>query len=279
MDILKQLNDVMRYVENNLDDEINPDVISRIACTSYNSFCRFFSYIIGITFAEYVRRRKLTEAAYDLRAGTSRVIDIAVKYGYSGADVFSKAFTKQHGISPTAARAFSSPLKIYPPVSFHIIFKGAEKMDFRIVETNGIEVYGIARNSVEAERYELEHIMWSDKCDDIPSQICDDYDGVWYGIWNNGNYMIAREKSDVTKQNLEKYVIPEGKYAAFTTERGGYAGDELPKLHDLIFNSWMPSSDYVQSDDLEIEVYHLQTNTAKRKKNRYYEIWIPVKSR
>ena len=281
MDVLKQLNEVIRYVEENLDGEISPDMISQIACTSYDSFCRFFSYITRVTFAEYIRRRKLTNAAYDLRCGDDKVINVAVKYGYSGADVFSKAFTKQHGISPTAARNISAPLKIYPPVSFHVIFKGAEKMDFRIVETEKIEVYGVSRNfdGVSEERYELEHSMWATDRDFVIAQICKGFDGVWYGIWDDRNYIIARDKADTTGANLEKYVIPAGTYAAFTTEKGGYAGDELPKLHDLIFNSWLPDSGYVQAGNLEIEVYHLRTGDAERKKNRYYEIWIPIKEK
>ena len=35
----------------------------------------------GVTFAEYIRRRKLTKAAYDLRSGDDTVIDVDVKYG------------------------------------------------------------------------------------------------------------------------------------------------------------------------------------------------------
>lgn len=279
MDILKQFNKVICYAEKNLENEISPDMVSKIACTSYDSFCRFFSYITGMSFTEYIRKRKLTKAAYDLRNGNDRVIDIAVKYGYSGADAFSKAFTKQHGISPTAVKNTSASLKIYPPVSFQVIFKGAEKMDFRIIKTEEIEVYGILRpfGGTSSERFEQENIMWSVNCDFVPAQICEGFDGVWYGIWNDGNYMIARDKADTTGENLEKYIIPAGTYAAFTSEKGGYAGDELPKLHDLIFNSWLPDSGYVQADDLEIEVYHLQTNKAERRKNRYYEIWIPIK--
>ena len=154
-------------------------------------------------------------------------------------------------------------------------------MDFRIVETEEIEVYGVSRrfDVTDSERYELEHTMWGTDRDFVPKQICDGFDGVWYGIWNDGNYMIARDKADTTGENLEKYVIPAGTYAAFTTVKGGYAGDELPKLHDLIFNSWLPDSDYVKTGDVEIEVYHLRTGKAERKKNRYYEIWIPVKEK
>ena len=152
-------------------------------------------------------------------------------------------------------------------------------MNFRIVETKAFEVYGVTRHfeGTSGERFEQEHIMWSDKCDFVSSEICAGFDGVWYGIWNNGDYMIARDRSDTTGNNLEKYIIPAGTYAAFETERGGYAGDELPKLHDLIFNSWLPNCEYTQTNNLEIEVYHLRADETARKKERYYEIWIPVK--
>lgn len=59
--------------------------------------------------------------------------------------------------------------------------------------------------------------------------------------WNfeNGKYSIARKKEDVEFDGLEKIKIKSGKYAVFTTDKGGYAGDELSKTHDLIFNSWL----------------------------------------
>ena len=261
--------------------EISPDMISRAACTNYDSFCRFFSYITGMTLSEYIRKRRLTKAAYDLRQGGEKIIDIAVKYGYSGADAFARAFVRQHGIPPAAAKDISAPLKIYPPVSFHIIFKGAKEMNMRIIETKEIEVYGISREfgGGAAERFEQEHTMWSNQRDDVPSQICDSFEGVWFGIWDHGRYMIARDRADVTATTLERYVIPAGKYAAFTTKKGGFAGNERPALRDLIFNSWMPDSEYVQNGDMEIEVYHLFGIDKVRKKERYYEIWVPIKER
>ena len=152
-------------------------------------------------------------------------------------------------------------------------------MNMRIIETKGIEVYGISREfgGAGSERFEQEGKMWSDQFDSIPSQLCDDPVGVWYGIWDHGRYMIARDRSDVTAPSLEKYVIPAGKYAAFTTKKGGYAGNELPALRDLIFNSWMPDSGDVQNGDVEIEIYHMFGIDRVRKEERYYEIWVPIK--
>ena len=75
---------------------------------------------------------------------------------------------------------------------------------------------------------------------------------------------------------LERKIIPAGTYAAFTSERGGLAGVEIPKLFELIFDSWLPASEYKLRDDIIVEVLHLWTRRELRQQNRYYEVWIPV---
>lgn len=161
-------------------------------------------------------------------------------------------------------------------------------MDFRIIEIKNTEVFGVSKQYAGQgykTREELRHTMWSEDCDDIPGQICEgrwnqpgntSYDGVWYGLWQDGKYMIAREKSETKNQSLEKRKIPAGTYAAFKTESGGLAWEEIPKLFELIFDSWLPASEYKQKYDIAIEVLHLWTDRGLRQNNRYYEVWIPV---
>ena len=291
MDMLKQLNDAISYVESNLCEEIDIDKAARIACVTTDSFMRFFSYMTGMSLNQYIRCRRLTLAADDLRNSDIHVLDVAVKYGWDSADAFTKAFARQHGITPTQARDKNASLKIYPPAFFYIMIRGAKKMDFRIIEVEEIEVFGIAKQ-FDGEGFktkeELRHIMWAKDCDDVPGQICSGewnepgnraYDGVWNGLWQNGKYMIARAATDITNTTLEKTIIPTGTYAAFTTEPGGLAWVDLPKLTDLVFDSWLPSSEYRQKGDLIIEVEHLWTDYTERNKKRYYELWIPVEKK
>ena len=278
MNILSQLNDAAEYIEKNLTGEIDLEKASQLACISKDSFLRFFSYMTGMTLAEYIRKRRLSLAASDLQESTDKVIDIAVKYGYESADSFSRAFAKQHGITPSALRKNGGSLKIYPPASFHIIIKGAKEMDFRIIDVPETIVYGLSKEfgCFAAERFENERIMWADTEDFVPKKISDGFDGIWYGIWDSGRYSIARKKELATGKNLEKLIIPAGKYAAFTTGKGGYAGTEIPALRELVFDSWLKSSGYKQTYDFELEVYHLATDREERRKNRFYEIWIPI---
>ena len=76
--------------------------------------------------------------------------------------------------------------------------------------------------------------------------------------------MIARTKDNVKTSKLQAKTIPAGTYAAFTSEKGGFAGEELPKLFDLIFDSWLPASEYKLRDDIIIEALHLYVNCEKK---------------
>ncbi len=280
MDILVQLNNAVDYIETHLDTDINICKAAKIACESEDGFKRIFRSLTGMTVKEYIRKRRLSLAVDDLHRG-EKAIDIAIKYGYDSTDSFRRAFMAQHGVTPTIVRNSSVSVNIYPPVSFHIKIKGAEKMNYKIVEKEETIVHGFSRKlDVTADnRWNDEHIMWSEDSEHIPEKICSGYDGIWYGIWNNGSYTIARDKENVQSVNTEQHIIPAGKYAVFTTDKGGYAGDELPKLRDLIFNAWLPSSDYKQKADYELEVFHLWTNRAERRQKRYYEIWIPIENK
>ena len=91
MDSLKSMNNALAYIEEHLTEEIDYSKISKIAYCSEYHFKRMFSFLSGISLSEYIRRRRLTLAALDLKDKDLRIIDVAVKYGYNSADSFSRA--------------------------------------------------------------------------------------------------------------------------------------------------------------------------------------------
>lgn len=277
MDILKQLNDVVDYIENHLTDEIDMKQLAKIALYSTESFTRFFSYTTGMTVKQYIRRRRLTLAAYDLIDCKITAVDAAYKYGYNNVDAFSKAFLNQHGITPNEVKKSNKEISVFPPAFFKIQLDGAKEMKLTVAEQPEIVVYGLSKKftGCAADRFEQEHIMWADHHDNIQNMVSVTIPGVWYGIWNNGQYTIAKDLKSDEKNKLDKIVIPSGRYAIFKTGNGGFAGEELPKLRTQIFESWLPDSGYIQSFDFEVEVYYLY---QKNQKNlRHYKIMIPIK--
>lgn len=278
MNILNELNEACNYIENNIENEIDIKEIARITNQSTDSINRFFVSMLGITIKEYIRKRRLSLAVYDLQNSDEKITDIAFKYGFNSYDSFCKAFLNQHNVTPTQAKNPSCEVNIFPPATFEINVKGAQKIKFKICDLEEFEVYGISKNfnCQSSDRFKQEMEMWSNDYEHYPEKICQDYDGIWYGIFENGKYSIARKKEDVEFNGLEKIKIKSGKYAVFTTDKGGYAGDELSKTHDLIFNSWLKDTQYNIKREYIIEVFHLATDREKRRKNRYYEIYIPI---
>lgn len=276
MELLEGLNAAINYIEAHLQDDIDLKQAAKYAASSVDGFSRLFSNLTGITIAEYIRRRRLTKAAYSLQQTDIKVIDIAVEYGYENSDTFCRAFKKQHGITPKDARNISNPIKAFPPISFYIKYTGAKDMDFKLITTEPIMLKGISAHFTgdASNRFDQEHIMWADHHDDIQNQVSKEIPGIWYGVWNNGIYSIARNAGDVTGANLEDVQIASGTYAVFKTEFGGFAGEELPKLRELIFDSWLKDSGFRQTNDYEVEVYHLFNKQDKHK--RQYELWLPV---
>lgn len=278
MNILNELNEACNYIENNIENEIDIKEIARITNQSTDSINRFFVSMLGITIKEYIRKRRLSLAVYDLQNSDKKITDIAFKYGFNSYDSFCKAFLNQHNVTPTQAKNPSCEVNIFPPATFEINVKGAQKIKFKICDLEEFEVYGISKNfnCQSSDRFKQEKEMWSIDYEHYPEKICQGYDGIWYGIFENGKYSIARKKEDVEFNGLEKIKIKSGKYAVITTDKGGYAGDELSKMHDLIFNSWLKDTQYNIKREYIIEVFHLATDREKRRKNRYYEIYIPI---
>lgn len=278
MNILNELNEACNYIENNIENEIDIKEIARITNQSTDSINRFLVSMLGITIKEYIRKRRLSLAVYDLQNSDEKITDIAFKYGFNSYDSFCKAFLNQHHVTPTQAKNPSCEVNIFPPATFEINVNGAQKIKFKICDLKEFEVYGISKNfnCQSSDRFKQEKEMWSNDYEHYPEKICQGYDGIWYGIFENGKYSIARKKEDVGLDGLEKIKIKSGKYAVFITDKGGYAGDELSKTHDLIFNSWLKDTQYNIKREYIIEVFHLATDKAKRRKNRYYEIYIPI---
>lgn len=113
----KKLQNIIDYVENHLqrkEEPVSNDEIAKMAGCSFDFFQKVFSYMNGVSFAEYVRSRKLTLAGYDLKSTDLRIVDISYKYGYNSPTSFTKAFHQFHGVSPKEARKKDIKLTVMP---------------------------------------------------------------------------------------------------------------------------------------------------------------------
>ena len=145
MGLLKNMNGALKYIEENLTNDIDFKEVARIALCSEYHFKRMFSFLAGISLSEYIRRRRLTLAAFELIDSNVKVIDIAIKYGYSSPDSFARAFQNLHGITPSETRNNGHSLKSYPQMSFQLSIKGGNEMNYRIEVKEAFRIVGIKK--------------------------------------------------------------------------------------------------------------------------------------
>lgn len=120
MDWQKCMNQALDYIENNLSCDIDYYVAAKIVHCSECEFRRMFSILAQIPLSEYIRRRRLTLAAGNIKNG-EKIIDVAMRYGYDSQTAFSRAFSRFHGVAPSLARDKGEELKTFPRLTFKLI--------------------------------------------------------------------------------------------------------------------------------------------------------------
>lgn len=104
MELIQTIQGAIDYMEAHITEPITYADVAKSLYLSGFHFHRVFSMVAGITPAEYLRRRRLSLAGEALSAGGGKVLDVALQYGYDSPESFTKAFTRFHGITPSAAR-------------------------------------------------------------------------------------------------------------------------------------------------------------------------------
>lgn len=290
MDSLIRMNDALSYIEENLDNEIDLKEVARLALCSEYHFHRMFSFLSGITLSEYIRRRRLTLAAFELNNRNIRIIDLAVKYGYSSPDSFTRAFQSLHGITPSEARNNGQSLKAYPRMTFQLSIKGGNEMNYRIVEKEAFHIIGIKKrvpivfNGVNPEIA----AMWESLNEETISKLKELSNVEPLGLISASlNFSEGRmeEKGELdhyigvaTKKDcpddLTRLEVRASIWAVF--EAVGPFPETLQNVWGRIYSEWFPSSSYEQAEGPEILWNENKDVTSPKFKS---EIWIPVLKR
>lgn len=285
MDWLGRVNEALQYIEENLAGEIDFNIAAQKACCSVYHFQRLFSFITEVPLSEYIRRRRLTLAACELRGQRVKIIDLAMKYGYDSPISFSRAFQKLHGVTPTLARDAEVALKAYPKISFYISLKGEQEMNYKIVERAAWTVAGksVKASMVNGKHLELIPRFWTECKQD--GTICDlvghsrgKLGGKILGICTSYpspqefTYMIAAEaESGGALADMETFNIPALTWAVF--ECVGPMPQAMQEMLKRVYVEFFPSSGYERAEGPDVEVYPEGDLTSP---NYHSELWLPV---
>ena len=278
MEWIERLNDAVGYIEEHLTEEIDYERLGKIACCSSYHFQRMFTYMAGVPLSEYIRRRRMSLAAVDLQSTGIKIIDVAGKYGYNSPTAFNRAFQSVHGIAPSAVKNEGVSVKSFPPVSFKIIVKGVEEMNYRIETKDAFRIVGVSvplekdieknfaviprkwqETAVNGTLQKLTGLMDTQPMGVLGVSTCNDTE-PW-------RYYIAVSSSQ-TDKDLEEYTVPAATWAVFP---GAGTNQSIQELERRIVTEWLPTSGYEYGNAPDAEVY-----LNPDPQNAQYEVWIPV---
>lgn len=280
---LESLQKAINYIEENLLEEISIEDIANEANSSAYNFQRAFGLLTETSVGEYIRRRRLTLAADELKRTDSKIIDLAFKYGYDTPEAFSKAFRRQHEVSPSDARKNIGKIKSYNRLVIEVRLKGAEPMKYQIVEREGFQAIGIKKEFLLENEGNLIGIpkMWDElNGDGTTDKLVQINNGQIKGMLGicvekpheKIDYWVATEYAGDVKEGFEVIELPASKWGVF--EVHGPMPDAMTKVWKQIFSEWFPANGYQHAGTPEFERY---TEDDPFSPDCYSEIWIPLK--
>ncbi|MCI0763661.1 AraC family transcriptional regulator [Bacillus sp. TL12] len=287
MNSLKNMNAAIQYIEDNLANNIDFKEVAKLAFCSEYHFKRMFSFLAGISLSEYIRCRRLTLAAFELKDSNVKVIDIAMKYGYNSPDSFSRAFQNLHGITPSEARNSGGSLKAYSRMTFQLSIKGGHEMNYRIEEKEAFRIVGIKKRvpiifsgvnqeiasmwkSLDSQAIHTLKTLSNVEPTGLISASTNFSEGRMEEKGELDHYIGVATTKDCPDQ-FRQLEVPASTWAVF--EVIGPFPETLQNVWGRIYSEWFPSSNYEQLEGPEILWNENKDVTSPTFKS---EIWIPV---
>lgn len=118
MDYYERIQHSIEFIEENLQNNISIKDISSKSCFSAFHFQRLFQAITGFSVQEYIRNRRLSEAARLLKGTNQNILHIAIAFQYGSQEAFARAFLQFFGVTPGRFR------------KEEVVLKKQNKMDF-----------------------------------------------------------------------------------------------------------------------------------------------------
>lgn len=253
MNIYKSLNEITKYIDDNLENNIEYDFLAKFLGVNVYTMQRLFTMIAGITLADYIRKRRLSNAGYDIYQGNLKIIDVAIKYQYDSATAFSRAFLKFHGIKPSLVNK-ETKLKNFPRIVFNEDIEVVCEVDYEVVNLDKFDLYGVSINTNNQEIGRDAPLFFKK----TEGKYLSKYGEVKYGMIT---YDTKREESkkyyclyDKKIEEFEQIKIPESKWLKFRINSQN--PKDIQMMSKKFYREFLPSCKYNLKELPELEYYH-----------------------
>jgi AraC family transcriptional regulator len=273
MDYKEQIQKTIDYIEMNLKLDISLAGCAAAGGYSEYHFLRIFKEVTGLTPADYIRKRRLTEIVKRIEAKGGAIAEVAFEYGFGSKENFTRAFKAEHHILPTEYKAAQNSLKLYEKISFA---SQAFRVEPEIVELESFElvVYHCDEDYPPNFWNKYNAKGWSHRLSG--GAVCEDY-GVSIRNQRNGrlDYYagIREENAHGERDGTIELTIPGGLYAVFKTPEATHE-DFVNTIHRTwayINTDWLKNSGYVYTGGFEFECYVEKSRVYSEK------IYVPIR--
>jgi len=269
------------FIERHLATNIALEDIARSAGISKFHMTRSFSKATDRSVMRYVRARRLSEAAKALLSGAPDILSVSLDASYNSHEAFTRAFRSEFGLTPEAVRArgegaavaLVEPLKLDDNHTVHLNAPRLENRDRLLI--SGIGQRYTCETSAAIPSQWQRFLPYLGR---IPMQI----ETAAYGVRCNddsaGNfdYVCGVPVTDFSRSfpTWTCLRVPEQTYAVF------YQADHVSSIRsawNLIWNQWLPESEYQAVDAPCFEVYGEQFDSTAGQGG--FQLWIAVKKK
>jgi AraC-like DNA-binding protein len=138
MDNWDNINAVQRmqsYIEAHLNEPISLHMLAEAAGYSPWHAARVFKALTGKNPFEYIRAVRLSRAAVRLRDEGIKIVDVAFDFVFDSHEGFTRAFSKQFGLTPQRYSKNKPPIKLFIPNNVREIYLALQKGEYKMSET------------------------------------------------------------------------------------------------------------------------------------------------
>lgn len=271
VDCRQRVNRVILHINQNLDQKCGLDKLAETACFSPYHFLRVFKALMGETPQQYLTRKRMELAGFNLLEKDQRIIDTAFDAGYETHNSFCKVFKNFYGMSPKRFRDnisrewFFKANRFYHPVNGDNIrsrpasspiphIKILPQLNMVYLENRGIK-NGMFLASAQDSLDQLRQHIVSHNLEKKVKAIVGIYPRKFFGLDDADAF---RFKGAIIDQEIESlkdinhFCFPPGKYAIFT-HYGPY--EFIIQTWNQILLGWLPKSGRLSRGSNLFEIY------------------------
>jgi AraC family transcriptional regulator len=275
-------NDVLRYIHNNLSDDLNVKRLSEQFGFSFFHFHRILKAYLNEPLGSYINRVRLETALKTIRNSDLPLSEIAFQIGYNDCSAFSKAFSREFGFSPQKFKT-NNAIVFNTQIDFKTNHSG------KLISAVDPKIVILADKPIVYTKFKGEYTG-------------NEYNNVWDNFWDvvmqhhflswkpdvfsvyydnpfetaasdcRAECCVATHKKSVNKELVETKILPGGKYAMFR-----YKGphQRLLEVNAFILKEWMANSNLTYRNSPLIEKY-INHYRYVAPENLLTEIYIPI---